>query len=200
MAGNKKTGRKAGVPNLKRFDDYTINQYGVQITKEEERRLKRAAAATNRKRQKMLKEFADQEVTYGGRSTGANITQLNLMGREMDMMIRKRSTGLQKFRTRGEFMAYLKSAENAAKVDYGDYRTKLYKQNLIKAIENGMPGYNELTKGIRMRIRMMKKDQFKKLVALDEAFQIFNQYKADASQILDHINSMRDVLNLKPIE
>ena len=192
MAKKKRGGRTS--PNLKRKDGYIVNQYGVKITDEEARMLRNVVAQVNRRAAAQEKAFKGAPLYFGSRRLDENREQLKLMGEQMDIMIRKRSAALQGFKSKKEFNAYLRSAKNAASFDYLDYRGKLYKRNLIKAINEQFAEYPELTKGIVMRIQMMKQSEFQKMVGSNRAMQMGYVYAAD--QQLERIFALRDSLRL----
>lgn len=189
-----KSGRAKGSKNLIRKDDTIINQYGVQISEAEARRLRSLVNSVNRKAKKMDQEFANKPLMYGNRPTGEDRGQLKLMGDELDLMIRKRSASLNQFQSRKQFQSYMRSAERAAKIDYTDVRGKLYKQNLLKAIDRNYGQFPELVKGIKMKIQMMPQKQFQELIGTNRAFQIGFQYST--SEQISRIANMRDFLGL----
>lgn len=189
-----KSGRAKGSKNLIRKDDTIINQYGVQISEAEARRLRSLVNSVNRKARKMEQEFANKPLMYGNRPTGEDRGQLKLMGDELDLMIRKRSASLNQFQSRKQLHAYMRSAERAAKIDYTDVRGKLYKQNLLKAIDRNYGQFPELIKGIKMKIQMMPQKQFQELIGTNRAFQISFQYST--SEQISRIANMRDFLGL----
>lgn len=189
-----KSGRAKGSKNLIRKDDTIINQYGVQISESEAKRLRTLVNSVNRKAKKMEKEFANKPLMYGNRPTGEDRGQLKLMGDEMDLMIRRRSASLNQFQSRRQLQAYMRSAERAAKIDYTDVRGKLYKQNLLKAIDRNYGQFPELIKGVKMKIQMMPQKQFQELIGTNRAFQIGFQYST--SEQISRIANMRDFLGL----
>lgn len=187
-------GRRKGYKNLIRKDDTIINQYGVQISESEAKRLRSLVNSVNRKARKMEQEFANKPLMYGNRPTGEDRGQLKLMGDELDLMIRKRSASLNQFQSRKQLQAYMRSAERAAKIDYTDVRGKLYKQNLLKAIDRNYGQFPELIKGVKMKIQMMPQKQFQELIGTNRAFQISFQYST--SEQISRIANMRDFLGL----
>lgn len=189
-----KSGRAKGSKNLIRKDDTIINQYGVQISESEAKRLRSLVNSVNRKARKMENEFYNKPLMYGNRPTGEDRGQLKLMGDELDLMIRKRSASLNQFQSRKQLQAYMRSAERAAKIDYTDVRGKLYKQNLLKAIDRNYGQFPELIKGIKMKIQMMPQKQFQELIGTNRAFQISFQYST--SEQISRIANMRDFLGL----
>lgn len=190
-----KSGRAKGSKNLIRKDDTIINQYGVQITEGEAKRLRSLVNSVNRKAKRLEQEFANKPLMYGNRPTGEDRQQLKLMGDEMDLMIRRRSASLNQFQSRKQLQAYLRSAERAAKIDYTDVRGKLYKQNLLKAIDRNYGQFPELIKGVKMKIQMMPQKQFQELIGTNRAFQIGFQYST--SEQISRIANMRDFLGLR---
>ena len=189
-----KSGRAKGSKNLIRKDDTIINQYGVQITESEARRLRSLVNSVNRKAKRLEQEFKNKPLMYGNRPTGEDRQQLKLMGDEMDLMIRRRSASINQFQSRKQLQAYMRSAERAAKIDYTDVRGKLYKQNLLKAIDRNYGQFPELIKGVKMKIQMMPQKQFQELIGTNRAFQIGFQYST--SEQISRIANMRDFLGL----
>lgn len=181
--------------NLIRKDDYITNQYGVKISQDEVKRMQSLVRRVNYKRNKMIKEFADQPLYYGKKKLDENRLQLSLMGEEMDLVIRKRSAAVNQFKDKRSFNAYVKRLEKVADTSYIDYRTRLYKRNLTKAIEEKYANYPELTKGIIMRIRMMKPEEMQKLIGSDRLFQIREHYTLGGQ--LGRIKAMRERLGLR---
>ena len=62
MAAKKpaQSGRRKGSKNLIRKDDTIINQYGVQISESEAKRLRSLVNSVNRKAKKMEQEFTNR--------------------------------------------------------------------------------------------------------------------------------------------
>lgn len=193
MAKKKGPGRTG--PNLKKQDGFIINQHGVKITPDEARALRNLVARVNYKAAKMEKEFSGLPLFYGSRQLDENREQLKMMGEEMDIMIRKRSAALNQFRSKREFNSYLKKTQRVADRDYLDYRGKLYKQNLIKAIKNQYAKYPDLVKGAVMKIQMMPQREFQKMIGVNRAMQIRFQYST--SQQLANLMDLRDSLGLR---
>lgn len=195
MARKKTQGRAKGSKNLIRKDNNIINQFGVKFSQEEVRQMQNMVRRVNRKREKMLKAEAGKPIYWGNRPTGEDRDQLRLMGEEMDLVIRKRSAGLQRFKTKKEFNYFMRMTEKAAATDYLDYRGKLYKRNLITAIKEHYPGYPDEIKGVIMRIQMMPQKEFQEKVQNNRLFQIKPHY--DVRGQLARIQAMRDVLGLR---
>lgn len=191
----KKKGTRRGAKNLQRTDEFIINQHGVKITPDEARELRNAVQRINRKAAKQEKEFAGVPLYYGTRQLDENREQLRLMGEEMDIMIRKRSAALNQFTSRKQFNAFMRNAKRAAEVDYLDYRGKLYKRNLTKAIENQFKEFPELTKGIIMKIRMMPQKEFQKMIGSNRALQIGFMY--NLGDMVSRLMAMRESLGLR---
>lgn len=192
MARNRKRGRTG--PNLKRDNGTIINQYGVEINEDEARRIRNLVQRVNRKREKMLKEFKDKPLFYGGQRLDESREQLMLMGEEMDIMIRKRSASLQRFKDRRSLNQYMRQLENVASADYMSYRTKLYKRNYMEALQNQYGMYPGLLKGVLMKVRMMKPEAFAQLVGMDRLFQIKEHYSLGGA--LDRLKAVREKLGL----
>jgi len=192
MARNRKRGRTG--PNLKRDNGTIINQYGVEINEDEARRLRNLVQRVNRKREKMLQQFKDKPLFYGGQRLDESREQLMLMGEELDLIVRKRSASLNKFRDRHEFNRYMGQLNYAARTDYEAYRTKLYKRNYMSALEKQYGMYPDLLKGVLMKVRMMKPEAFAQLVGMDRLFQIKEHYSLGG--VLDRLKAIREKLGL----
>lgn len=195
MARKKKTGTRAGKKNLIRKDDYIINQYGVQITHEEARRMRNMVQTVNRKRKKMIEQFREKPLFYGTRQLPEDRQQLALMGEELDLTIRKRSASLNQFRSQAEFNRFMKNTERAASRDYEEYRAKLYKKNYMEALKNQYGEFPELLKGALMKVRMTPLSKFAELVGTDRLGQIRTHYTLGGK--LERLKALREKLGLR---
>lgn len=188
-------GRQKGSKNLVRTDDYIINQYGVQITKDEYRRLQNAVRTANRKRKQMEEYFSNMPLMMGKKPSPQTRDQLRLMGQELDVMIRKRSAAVNRFTNRKEFENYLNATIRTTKTDYIRERGVLYKKNTIAAIHKEFGMFPELANGLAMKIQMMPQKQFIDLIGSDELFEI--HYIYSAQEKLRQLMRMRDALGMK---
>lgn len=181
-------GRQEGRKNLKRTDRGTlVNQHGFEFTPEEKRALENAVNAVNRKRAKMLKEAATLPRMVGGRDTGDTVGTLQLMGKESDFILARRSKSMQRFRSREQFEQFMTSTREALSPSYIDDRTRLYKRNYQQALMNAYGA--EATKDIRMKVRMMKPEDFRRMVEQDELAEI--SYIYDPSEVSGKLNAIR---------
>lgn len=195
MAGKKARGRAKGQKNLIRKDNTIINQFGVKFSQDEVRQMQNLVRRVNRKREKMLKAEAGQPIYWGNRKLDEDRDQLRLMGEELDLVIRKRSASLQKFKSRREFNHFMKMTAKASETDYLDYRGKLYKRNLITAIKEQYAGFPDEIKGILMKIQMMPQKEFQEKIGNNRLFQIHYHYSIGGQ--LSRIQGMRDFLGLR---
>lgn len=188
-------GRKKDVPNLVRKDGYIINQFGVRIPEEQAKKLQNVVHRVNRKRDKQLQAVANQPMD-GTRPAELTRDVLRLMGQEADMVILKRSASLHQFTSKRAFNNYLAHLEKVAATDYLDVRTRQYKRNLTKAIKEQYAEFPELTKGLIMKIRTMKPEQFRDVVNNNVAFEIRNQYKKSRYEQIEQLRDMRESLGM----
>lgn len=195
MAGRKKAGTRAGKKNLIREGDYITNQFGVQISNEDARKMRNMVQRINRKRKKMIEQFREKPIFYGSRELPENRQQLSLMGEELDLAIRKRSASLNQFRTQGEFSRFMKNVERAASKDYEEYRLKLYKKNYMEALKNQYGEFPELLKGALMKVRMTPLNQFAEMVGTDRLAQIKEHYSLGGK--LERLKALREKLGLR---
>lgn len=187
-------GRTSGRQNLKRTNGNIINQHGVKFTESEKRALENAVNAANRKRKKMLKEAATLPRMVAGKETGDTVGSLQLMGKESDFILAKKTKSLQRFQTRQQYNKYMKRL-NDINTDFESYmndRIRLYKRNHIKALENA---YGDDAKDIAMKIRMMKPKDYMKMIEKDETLEI--SYIYDPSERSGKLNQMRASMGMK---
>lgn len=186
-------GRVAGRKNLKKTDaGNLINQYGVEFTPEEKRALENAVNAANRKRARMLKETGILPRKVAGKDTGDTVSSLQLMGKESDFILSKKTKSMQRFSSREQFDTYLRNLKNVNSPDYVGERIKLYKRNHMKALENA---YGDDAKDIIMKIRMMKPADYMRMVTQDETLEI--SYVYDPSARAGKLNQLRASMNMK---
>lgn len=165
-------GRK-GRKNLKYADGKIINQHGVKFTDAEKRALESAVNMANRKRKNQLKEVATLPRTVRGVDTGDTLSTKLQMGFESDFIITKKTKSLQRFESREQFTKYMDYLKRVNSKDYLDERTRLYKRNYIKALNDV---HGDDAKDIAMKVRMMKPAEFRKLIESEELVEINDLY------------------------
>lgn len=196
----RKKGRGRTSPNLKRTGSgQLVNQYGVKFTEQEKKALENAVNKVHYKRKKMLKEAATLPRTVMGKPTGDTVGSLQLMGKESDFILTKKTKSLQRFHSKEQYNQYMKYLDRANSPGYVHERVKLYKRNYMKALDNA---YGDDAKDIKMKIRMMKPDEFMKKVTSDELLEIQYVYTPEEQQ--GKLNQLRASLGMKlkeePIE
>lgn len=194
MARKKKAATNRG-KNLKRTDNGIINEHGVQISDEEARMFRNLVQKVNRKRDKMIKEFQDKPIFYGGRQLPEDRNQLMLMGEELDLAIRKRSKSLHQFASRRAFQNAIRNLNRAADTDYEEYRLKLYKRNYMEALKKQYGEFPDLLKGALMRVQMTPLDRFRDQVGTDRIFQIKEHYSLGGK--MERLKALRERLGLR---
>ena len=186
-------GRAAGRKNLKKTDNGNlVNQYGVSFTPAEKRALENAVNTANRKRARMLKEAATLPRMVSGRDTGDTIGSLQLMGKESDFILSKKTKSLQRFRSREQYDSYMKTLQRVNTRDYVTERVRMYKRNHMKALENA---YGDEAKDVIMKIRMMKPKDYMKMIQQDETLEI--SYVYDPSARTGKLNQIRNSMGMK---
>lgn len=186
-------GRVKGRKNLTKLDNGNLlNQHGVEFTVSERKALESAVNRTNRKRKQMLAQEADLPRMVAGKETGQNVGQLQLMGKESDFIIARRSKSLQRFKTREDYEKYMKQLETINSPTYLDDRIRLYKRNHMKALENA---YGDDAKDVIMKIRMMKPKDYMEMVQRDESLEVSFVY--DPSDRTARLNQMRAALGMR---
>lgn len=186
-------GRAQGRKNLKRTDaGELVNQFGVKFTPEEKRALENAVNTANRKRARMLKEAATLPRMVSGRDTGDTIGSLQLMGKESDFILAKKTKSLQRFRNREQYETYMKTLQRVNTRDYIEDRVRLYKRNHMKALENA---FGDEAKDVMMKIRMMKPKDYMKMIQQDESLEI--SYIYDPTARSGKLNQIRASMGMK---
>ena len=186
-------GRKKGTKNLKRLDDGKLqNQHGVIFTEAEKKSLERLVNSANAKRRAMLKQEATLPRRVMGIDTGQTVGQLQLMGKESDFIITRKSKSLQKFNSREEYEKYIDYLKKVNSRDYITERIRQYKRNQMKALENA---FGDDAKDIIMKIRMMKPKDYMKMVQSNEDLEI--SYIYDPSARDGKMNQIRASLGMK---
>lgn len=183
--GQYRGGRTPGKQNLKKVDGGYVNQYGVQFTQEEKRALERAVDRSNYRRKKMLQEVD---------AINPQHQQLRLMGKESDFIVTRQTKSLQRFKTKEDYEKYLDKQARIQSGEYLDEATKLYKRNYMKAVKDEL--HDE---GIAMKIRMMKPEDFRKLVE-EKGDDMEISYVYDPSAQLARRNRIRELLGMKPVD
>lgn len=183
-----RTGRK----NLKRENGNLVNQHGVVFTEKEKRALESAVNSANRKRSRMLKEAATLPRMVRGKPSGDTVGSLQLMGKESDFIIAKKTKSLQRFTSKEQFEKYLDSVRRVNSPEYINERTRLYKRNHMKALENA---YGDDAKDVIMKIRMMKPADYMKMVQQNENLEI--GYVYDPADRAAKLNAMRASMGMR---
>lgn len=186
-------GRAPGRKNLKKTaSGDLVNQYGVTFTPEEKRALENAVNRANRKRARMLKEAATLPRMVSGRDTGDTIGSLQLMGKESDFILTKKTKSLQRFRDRGQYESYMKTLQRVNDRDYITERIRLYKRNHMRALENA---FGDEAKDVIMKIRMMKPKDYMQMIEQDESLEI--SYIYDPTARSGKLNQIRASMGMK---
>lgn len=180
-------GRTPGRKNLKRVDGGFQNQYGVTFTEEQKKALERAVERSNYRRKKQIAE-ADK--------LNPNNSQLRLMGKESDFIITRQSKSLQRFKTMADFEAFMDKQARIQSGEYLDDKTRLYKSNYMKALDNV---FGDAGSGVKMKIRMMKPEKFRELVeTLGDDMEI--GYIYDPQARMGKLNKIRSLLGMSELE
>lgn len=189
----KQKGRKAGVPNLKKTDAGTLlNQFGVEFTPQEKRALEYAVNSANRKRARMLAEEAALPRKVQGRDTGDTVGSLQLMGKESDFIIAKRTKSLQRFKSKEDYNRYMQNLKKVNSPDYITERIRMYKRNHMKAIEKA---FGDDAKDVVMKIRMMKPKDYQQMIQSEEMLEI--NYIYEPSARAGKLNQIRASLGMR---
>ena len=180
-------GRGTGKTNLKRVEGGIQNQHGVVFTEEQKKALERAVNKSNYRRKKQLEE---------AERLNPNHPQLRLMGKESDFIITRQSKSLQGFKSMEDYEKYM---DKQARIQSGEYledRTKLYKSNYMKAIDNV---FGDAGAGLKMKVRMMKPEKFRELVET-QGDEMEIGYIYDPQARMGKLNKIRSLLGMSELE
>lgn len=190
------SGRQKGAKNLVKLDDGRIqNKHGVVFTEAEKRKLESAVNQANKKRRDMLKEEANLPRLQGGKHRGDSVASLQAMGKESDFIISRKTKSLQRFESKEQFERYLDNLRKINSPDYIEDRTRLYKRNHMKALENV---FGDDAKDVIMKIRMMKPEEYRRRLQADEFLEV--NYIYDPSARTGKLNQIRQSLGMQEKE
>lgn len=190
---NKKiTGRRKGVKNLKKVDGGFINQHGVFISIEERKKLENEVNKANKTRKQMLADLEKIPRKIYGVETGDTAADLAKMGKESDFILRQKTASVQRFTSREDFEKYLANVTRVNNPKYLDDRTRLYKRNMGIALDNV---FGDEAKDVKMKIRMMKPADYRRIVEADETLEI--SYVYDPTERAAKLNQIRAALGMK---
>lgn len=179
-------GRKPGRKNLVKVEGGYQNQYGVTFTEQQKKDLERSVNRSNYQRKKMQKE-AD--------TLNPQNAQLRLMGKESDFIISRQSKSLQQFKSMEDYERFMDKQARIQSGDYLDEATRHYKRNYMKALDNA---FGDDVKDIKMKVRMMKPEEFRKKVESDELTEI--GYIYDPQSRSGKLNQIRASFGMKQKE
>ena len=190
--GQYRGGRQEGRKNLVKTDTGVVNQHGVAFTLEEKNALEQAVNTANRKRARMLKQEAQLPRMVNGKETGDTVATLQMMGKESDFILQRKTKSLQRFKSKEDYNRYMRNLERVNKRDYITERMRQYKRNHIKAIRENLGD-----EGIAIKIQMMKPADYMRLVQSNEdVLEIHFTYPGSESQQAK-INQIRLALGMK---
>lgn len=179
-------GRTKGRPNLKKVDGGYVNQYGVKFTAEQKKDLERSVNRSNYQRKKMQAEVD---------KLNPNNSQLRLMGKESDFIISRQTKSLQRFKSMDDYEKFMDKQAKIQSGEYLDEKTRAYKRNYMQALDNA---FGDDAKDIKMKVRMMKPEEFRKLVESDEMAEI--GYVYDPQARAGKLNQIRASFGMKQKE
>lgn len=179
-------GRTPGRKNLQRVDGGYVNQHGVSFTEEQKRALERAVDRSNYQRKKQIAHVD---------ALNPNNQQLRLMGKESDFIITRQTKSLQRFKSLEDYEQFMDKQARIQSGEYLEERTRHYKRNYMKALDNV---FGEDAKDVKMKVRMMKPEDFRKMVESDELAEI--GYVYDPSAKAGKLNQIRSAFGMKQKE
>lgn len=184
------SGRQQGSKNLKRTAAGLENQHGVTFTEAEKKALESAVNTANRRRKRMIEQEKNLPLFVAGEYKGVDVG--HRIGPESDFILSRKSKSLQRFKTREEFENYMDNLKRVNSPEYLTDRIRSYKRNHMKAIENV---FGDDAKDVLMKIRMMKPEEYMRMVQSDEILEVSFVY--DPSALSGKLNQLRRALGMK---
>lgn len=188
VRGSGKTGRI----NMKRVEGGWMNQHGVVFTDAERRAMKRATRKSNKKRAAEVAAWEAQPHMVGNVELSPDKSQLLTMGKEPEFIVAQQHGNPQKFRTKADFVKYMKKQERIASGEYEREKIRLYKRNFTDAL---LQTYGDSAKDIAMKIRMMPPEEYMRKVANDERLEI--RFVPSTEKVDGRLNELRQALGMK---
>lgn len=185
-------GRKEGRKNLVKTETGFINQHGIEFTAAERKQLENLVNRANYKRKKMIIEEGSLPRMVNGKHTGETVSVLQSMNKESDFIISRKSKSLQRFKSREDFDRYMSNLEKVLSDDYIDEKTRLYKRNHIKALENV---FGDDAKDVVNKIRSMRLKDYREMIQSDEMVEV--NYIYDPSELQGKLNQIRKSMGMK---
>lgn len=180
----RKKRKKPKRKNLKRTATGFVNQHGVEFTAEQRKSLERSVNRSNYRRKKQLKEVGRLDEKHN---------QLRLMNKEdVDFIVTRQSKSLQRFKSMEDYERFM---DKQARIQSGEYqleKARLYKRNFTTSL---LETYGDQAKDIAMKVRMMKPDEYMKMVADNEELEI--RYVPSDMYVSGRLNQIRAVLGMK---
>lgn len=191
-AKQRQSGREKGIPNLRYTDHGTvINKNKAELNVERVEYMKKLVKRADYKRKKMLKHEAGLAHFFGGEKISDNRKGLLSMGSESDFIIQEKTAGVHRFKSQLALDVYINQLENVLRKEYVDERVDLYKENLIKAMENT---FGDAAPAITEKLRGMSRTEFLEFAEQDEALEFDYVYGPD--KIEERIQKVRGALRL----
>jgi hypothetical protein len=196
-----KGGKAKGHKNLKREGKNIINQNGVVFTQKEQNRLTYYVNKVNKKASELEKELGalpryvtmyDKKGNPFQKEVGV-VSDVMGMGKEPDIFLARRSKSMQRFTSHEQFENYIESLKKVSGENYLTERARLYKRNFTKSLLEQY-SYDECS-DILMKIRMMKPEEYVKMLASHEELEIGYVYE-DLER--EGLNSIRSALGIAP--
>ena len=170
-----------------------INDKGLRVTLEDRDRLNALTEAANKKREEMMETLYPLPRKLEGEDVGGTVGDLHGMGRETDFVLAPKTKTIHDFDNKEQFERYLHRLEVINDPDYIPNRIRLYKRNFNKAL---LKAYGPQAMDIAMKIRMMKPEEYMKMVEADESLQI--AYYGDSEDYIPGmLNKLRRALGMR---
>lgn len=183
--------RSGGSDRLRKVPGGFQNKYGVTFTEAQKQAIEAATKRSNLIRGAAIRKEKKEALMTQGRKQGDK-SQLRLMGKENEFIISRQDSSLQRFRSVEEFEGFLRKQERIHSGEYVRDKARLYKRNFMDSL---LATYGEEAMDIVMKVRMMKPEEYIKLVGQNEVLEI--RFVPSDQKISGRLNQLRDALGMK---
>ena len=166
---------------------------GYNISREEKELFEQLTQGANHRRNEMKSMLNLLPRKLEGVEVGGTVGELRSMGRNVEFVLAEKNKKWSDFKSKESFDRYLNRLRVINEPNYVQDRIRLYKQNFTKSL---LETYGPQARDIAMKIRMMKPEEYMKMVEADESLEI--GYYADSDDFVPGLlNKLRRSLGMK---
>lgn len=148
----------------------TANKNNVSFTKQEIKELTKLAKGSNKIRDRILKHEGGLLAILGGELSDKTVKQTyGLMGRESDFVLTKKSSDINRFRSKAEFERYITYLREVNKPNYLNNKIENYRNNFIQSLKNV---YGNNADKLIAKLKTLSLPEYADLISRGDLFEI----------------------------